>query len=279
MLTFLVLSILLFQLASAFPIDSVQLTKEELAMLQDASVSTQQKQVLATEKLLPGLRIFFNSSANAIQVDVDDVSTTQQFPDTRVDDNCHHKITAEHPVATGKITSDTYLQFGVADISWKGATVFADASVGATLDIDAAVKVWVGEKIFGHCQKIGQKTVGVNVYSTGVNGLGLNFTASNPHVAVSASKSGFDLVFDFHADVIGLVLSWNVDDVTVHNCKIEILGIKIGSYCSLIEKAMMNGLTKLTTDISTVIAPNIQAKLEAALNAAIGSEIRIPIKL
>ncbi len=40
----------------------------------------------------------------------------------------------------------------------------------------------------------------------------------------AASGTGFELVFKFECDAVGLVLTWNVEEVTAHNCKIEILG-------------------------------------------------------
>ena len=79
-----------------------------------------------------------------------------------------------------------------------------------------------------HCSHLGSKTVDVDVHSTGKTGLGLNLTAFNATIRKSPTTGGYELVFDFHADVVVLVLSWNVDDVVAHNCKIKILGI--GAY-------------------------------------------------
>ena len=136
------------------------------------------------------------------------------------------------------------------------------------LDISGDVKVELGKKVFGHCEHIAHKTVGLDVVSHGTVGLGLNFTASDAHVekvwkiirvgmpyfwgvAVhvvashvcrlcfggllahfafmlawlqSVNGTGFDLVFDFECNTVGLVLSWNVQEVTANNCKLKILG-------------------------------------------------------
>ena len=46
--------------------------------------------------------------------------------------------------------------------------------------------------------------------SHGVTGLGVNFTASNARIVKSQNGTGYELVFNFDADAVGLVVSWNV---------------------------------------------------------------------
>lgn len=91
-----------------------------------------------------------------------------------------------------------------------------------------------------HCSHLGSKTVGVDVHSTGKTGLGLNLTAFNATIRKSPTTGGYELVFDFHADVVVLVLSWNVDDVVAHNCKIKILGI--GEYACTQERVTQQSI-------------------------------------
>ena len=149
----------------------------------------------------------------------------------------------------------------------------------ADLNIDSDIKVEIGKKIFGHCAHLGRKTVDVNVRSTGKNGVGINMTASNATLQKDPSGKGYDLVFSFHADVVGLVLSWDVTDVVVNHCKIEILGIKIGSYCGLLEKLIKKGVNTLSEKATKLVSPKLRAKLEKAINTVIGSTVRIPLKL
>ena len=56
----------------------------------------------------------------------------------------------------------------------------------------------------------GSKTVGISVVSHGVTGLGVNFTASNAKIVKAENGTGYDLQFNFDADAVGLVVSWNV---------------------------------------------------------------------
>lgn len=210
---------------------------------------------------------------------VSDVSVSQSIPSQVVDDSCDHKVTAEDPKGTAKLMNDTHLSFGVSNISWKSIGVFADAKVDSKLDIDSDIKVELGKKIVGHCEHLGRKTVGVDVLSHGIVGLGLNFTASNAHVEKSPNSTGYDLVFNFECDSVALVLSWNVEEVKANNCKLKILDVEILSYCGLIEKAIKKGVNTLSQNAVKIVSPAIAKKVEIALNTLIGGVVRIPLKL
>merc|ERR1711879_219145 len=219
----------------------------------------------------------FKKAEYAIAVDQGDVVISATFPDTQVDDDCHHAITAEHPKATGVLKNSSTLQFGVANVSWTGLTIFADAEVDASLDINTDVKVEVGQKVFHHCTHLGRKTVGIDVLSDGHTGIGMRMTASNAHVAVI--NGTLSLIFNFHADVMGKVIHWNVEKVTADNCKIKILSIEILSVCGTIERHVKDGAQKLTDQAEVVDAPKLLKKLEDKINTAIGSVVVIPLKL
>jgi len=224
------------------------------------------------------LQQLFAKAEYAIAVEKGDIIVQASFPDTQVDDDCHHKIKAEHPKATGTLLGSSFLKFGVANVSWHGITVFADAEVDAALDISTDVCVRVGEKIFGHhCSQVARKTVGIDVLSDGKNGVGINMTAYNAHVA--SVNGTWSLVFNFHASVVGKVLSWNVEKVHADNCKIKILGIEIASVCGTIERHVKDKAQTLTQQVTQVTAPKVLKKLESKINTAIGSQVAIPLKI
>eukprot|EP00729_Bicosta_minor_P005770 gene5770-1171_t len=254
---------------STFPISEITLTQQDISLLTNASASQTAKDAAATEAVLPYLRKFFNATTNAIKIDARDANVSWTGPDQVVDGSCDHKVTAEHPKGTGTMLNTSYLQFGINKMNWTSIAVFADADV----------KVELGKHVFGHhCSHLGSKTVGIDVHSTGKTGLGLNMTAFNASVQ-KTSAGGHELVFNFHADVVVLVLSWNVDDVVAHNCKIKILGIDIGSYCGILEKAIRNGVNTLSQRATKVAAPEIAEKLEDAINTKIGSVVTIPLQM
>jgi hypothetical protein len=273
----LVVLTLALALASAFPIKQLDLSKSVFDELNSSTTTAAKKVQLATNALLPHLRVFFNSTAHAIEVDVGDVAVHVTEPDQVIDSSCDHKVTAEHPTGTGTLDKGTKLQFGLSKINWTEATVFIDGQANADLDIKADVKVELGKHIIHGCTHLGHKTVGIDVTSHGVNGLGMNFTASKAHITKTGST--YNLVFDFDVDVVTIVMTWDVTHIDVSHCKIEILGIKIASYCGLIESAIKKGVNNLSKKTSRVTAPKLAAKLASAIQTAIGSTVTIPLKI
>jgi hypothetical protein len=59
-------------------------------------------------------------------------------------------------------------------VGWKNITVFADSLAKVEVTIDSQMTVNTGKKIFGKCEKLAQKTIGVSVPAAGANGLGVN---------------------------------------------------------------------------------------------------------
>eukprot|EP00746_Dinoflagellata_sp_MGD_P007723 gnl/MRDRNA2_/MRDRNA2_115352_c0_seq1.p1 gnl/MRDRNA2_/MRDRNA2_115352_c0~~gnl/MRDRNA2_/MRDRNA2_115352_c0_seq1.p1 ORF type:complete len:291 (+),score=67.97 gnl/MRDRNA2_/MRDRNA2_115352_c0_seq1:61-933(+) len=260
---------------TSFPVTSLSVPQSTFAKLNSTSTGNDG---LATQVLLPALQGVFKDVKYQIEVESGDVVISAQFPDTQVDGDCHHKIEAEHPKAVGTIEKSSFLRFGVSNVSWHGATVFADAELDSKLDINTDVCVRVGEEIFGHhCSQIARKTVGIDVLSDGQTGIGLNLTAYNAHIA--KVNGTWSLVFNFHATVVGTVLHWNVEKVTADNCKIKIIGIEIASVCGTIERHVKDKVQTLTDQVMTVTAPNLLKKLQDKINTKIGDVVVIPLKI
>ena len=120
-----------------------------------------------------------------------------------------------------------------------------------------------------------------NLFSNKLKTSTLFFCVSHNSFFFFSSSLGalFDLVFNFHADVVGMVLSWQVIDVKASKCSIKILGIKIISFCGVIEKALKKGINELSAGALKILVPQLTAKLENAINTKVGSVVRIPIKL
>jgi len=260
---------------TSFPVTSLSISQSTFIKLNSTTTGNDR---LATQTLLPALQSVFKDVKYAIEIETGDIVIPAQFPDTQVDGDCHHKIEAEHPKATGRIKKSSFLRFGVANVSWHGATVFADTELDTQLDICTDVCVRVGENIFGHhCSQIARKTVGIDVLSDGQTGVGLELTASNASIA--KVNGIWSLVFNFHASVVGTVLHWNVDKVTADNCKIKILGIEIASVCGTIESHVKSKVQTLTNQVMTITVPNILKRLEDKVNTKIGDSVVIPLKI
>lgn len=270
------LIVLLFPIGVAgFPVTSLSVTQSTFNKLNSSFTGNDG---LATQTLLPALQGIFKDVKYQIEIEDGDIVISAQFPDTQVDGDCHHKIEAEHPKATGTVEKSSFLRFGVANVSWHGASVFADAELDSKLDINTDVCVRVGREIFGHhCSQIARKTVGIDVLSDGQTGVGITLTASNAHIA--KVNGTWSLMFNFHASVVGTVLHWNVEKVTANNCKIKILGITIASVCGTIESHVKSKVQTLTNQVMTVTAPKLLQKLQDKINTKVGDVVVIPLKI
>lgn len=258
--------------ALGFPVTSLEVTQEQFSQLN----STGLHDSLATSILVPHLSRFFSQAA-AISVEPGDIIIEDHFPDTTIDDDCDHKVEALNGHATGDLKNSSFLTGGVK-ISWKTASVFVDGELDAKLDIGGDVRVRLGKHIFGHhCTQLARKTMGLNVDSDGKNGVSINMTASNAHL--EHLNGTWYLAFNFHADVVGTVLQWNVDKITADGCKIKILGIEIASVCGYVERHVKDKLQSLLNSVERIDAPKILSKLEDRINTAIGSVVRIPLKV
>ena len=270
--------------ASAFPVTEITLSNATFHALQTGPPNPT-KDALASQQVLPGLRNYF-ATKNVLEVKPSDVGTMHAtLPSQVVDGSCSHKVTAESPAITGNLLNSSYFKWGLSNVSWHGATVFAECEVDSTMEVASDIQVKLGKSYklpfshHHHCLKIAQKTVGVDLTTNGKTGLGLNLTASNAHIEKDPSGKGFDLVFNFHADVVGMVLSWDVTNVDASHCKIKILGITILSYCGFIEKMIKNGINTLSEKALRLAVPALKEKLETAINTKIGAVVRIPLKL
>ncbi|CAK9096557.1 unnamed protein product [Durusdinium trenchii] len=259
--------------AFGFPITSLEVTKAQFLQLN----SSGDQDPLATSLLLPELRRFFSSAQAAISVGPGDIIIENRFPDTVIDDNCHHKVEALNGHAKGDVRNTSFLT-GRVKVSWRSVSVFVDAELVATLDIGGDVRVRVGEEIFGHhCTQLARKTMGLNVDSDGKNGVGINMTASNARL--EHLNGTWYLAFNFHADVVGTVLEWNVDKITAHGCKIKILDVEIASVCGYVERHVKDKLQSLLNSVERIDAPKILHKLEEKINTEIGSVVKIPLNI
>merc|ERR1712187_143944 len=112
---------------------------------------------------------------------------------------------------------------------------------------------------------------------TGAVGLGLNATCSQARIERATTGKGFDLVFTFKVDHVGVVLPAWQTSIDASDCKIEFLGIKVGSYCGMVERKARDSIAQAVLKVQTVSAPAISARLEQIIQTKIGSEVRIPL--
>lgn len=257
--------------SSAFPIPYIRVTNEQLTELSDGS------EALTTSLLLPELKRFFTAAENAIIVEPGDIIIPASFPDVELDHSCSHRIQALNGHAVGDVRNTSHLT-GDTKVTWHDYSVFLDAELDASLEISGDVRVRTGVKLFGHCDQIARDTMALDLTTTGVNGVGISLSATRQ--GIERINGTAYLVFDFHADVVGKVVSWNVQDISVqHGCKIKILGITIASVCGYIEDKVRDKVQVLMDVATKVDAPKILQRLEDKINTAVGDTVRIPLKV
>ena len=127
-----------------FPVTEITMTNATFAALQHGPPNPT-KDALASETVLPGLRHYFESK-NVLEVSPTDVGTLHAtLPSEVVDSSCGHKVTAESPTITGNLLNSSYFKWGLTNISWHGATVFAEASVASTMEVASDIQVKLGK--------------------------------------------------------------------------------------------------------------------------------------
>tara|TARA_B110000008_G_C16858856_1_gene519831 strand:+ start:82 stop:648 length:567 start_codon:yes stop_codon:yes gene_type:complete len=127
-----------------FPVTEVTMSNATFAALQNGPPNPT-KDALASETVLPGLRHYFESK-NVLEVSPTDVGTLHAtLPSEVVDSSCGHKVTAESPTITGNLLNSSYFKWGLTNISWHGATVFAEASVASTMEVASDIQVKLGK--------------------------------------------------------------------------------------------------------------------------------------
>ena len=131
----------MFGRCHGFPVSDLIVSNTTFSKLSDPSISQIEKDQLATSSVLPKLRIFFNNTAHAIEIETSDVTIQDSVPDQTVDSDCHHEVTAKNTKIHGTILHDSSLMFGVSKLTWKTANVFVDARLDSQLSVDGDVKV------------------------------------------------------------------------------------------------------------------------------------------
>ena len=98
-------------------------------------------------------------------------------------------------------------------------------------------RVWGGTKIFGKCHKYARKTCSTIGTSEGTNKIVVNLAASN--VLLECIGGFMHLTFNLDVKVYNEVQNAKYSPVTVgpqNNCDLNVLGIKIGSINTMIQK-------------------------------------------
>lgn len=267
----------LVAISSTFPLQSIEVSQAVVDQL-NSTAAGPQRDALASGILLPQMQHLFTQDIYKIEVLPSDFHFQQSQKGMVVKDNCEQHTEVLTPVITnGVVEKGSYLKYGVADVNWKGLTVFADVQLQSQLDINLQLFIKTGVQAFHRCNTLHGQKMGLDLSSDGQTGVGLNFTASNAHLAFVQGQ--LSLVFNFHASVVGTVIQWNVDKVIANGCKISVLGVQIMDVCGKVQDMVRQAANQYEQQATQITVPNLLQRLQDKINTAIGSQVVIPIRL
>jgi len=125
------------------------------------------------------------------------------------------------------------------------------------------------------CAKLVRKTVGFNLVSTGVVKIGINLQVGN--MSFTETEDGMLLSFVPSFDIVGQIVSWDLDQVKASKCVEKLAGIKVVSYCGYLERRAREKIEKSMKKIQTVKLPAVIKKLEKKLQTKIGETVNVMI--
>lgn len=85
------------------------------------------------------------------------------------------------------------------------------------------------------------------------------------------------LKFNLDFGLVGRPHGWIVNNVDASKCQLKIGGLKIVSYCSLVEKLVKKGVQQYLDKWAEFDAPKLVKKLEAKLKKKVGTEMAIEL--
>jgi len=123
------------------------------------------------------------------------------------------------------------------------------------------------------CTRLVRKTVGFNLVSTGVVKLGINLSLGN--VSFTEAEGGMVLSFVPTFDILGQVVSWNLDQLEASKCVERIMGLKLISYCGYLERKARKKVEEGMRKVQHVKIPAVLEKLNKKLKTKIGETVTV----
>merc|ERR1712228_377199 len=127
------------------------------------------------------------------------------------------------------------------------------------------------------CARLVRKTIGFNLRSTGVIKLGIRMNLGD--ITIDETDEGLTLSVTPSFDIIGKILSWNLDEVTASKCVEKIAGLKLISYCGYLERKARKKIEESMQKVQNVKLPAVVQKLERKLQMKVGKTISVKIPL
>merc|ERR1712126_448619 len=127
------------------------------------------------------------------------------------------------------------------------------------------------------CVRLVRKTIGFNLVSTGVVKLGINLSLGD--VSFSEVEGGMLLSFIPKLDILGQVVSWNLNELEASKCVERIAGLKLISYCGYLERKARKKIEEGMKKVQEVKVPALIEKLEKKLKTKMGKAVSVLIPM
>merc|ERR1719376_395543 len=123
------------------------------------------------------------------------------------------------------------------------------------------------------CTRLVRKTVGFNLVRTGGVKLGINLSLGN--VSFTEAEEGMVLSFVPNFDILGQIVSWNLDQLEASKCVERIMGLKLISYCGYLERKARKKVEEGMRKVRDVKIPAVLEKLNKKLKTKIGETVTV----
>jgi len=127
------------------------------------------------------------------------------------------------------------------------------------------------------CVRLVRKTIGFNLVSTGVVKLGINLSLGD--VSFTEVEGGMLLSFIPKLDILGQVVSWNLNELEASKCVERIAGLKLISYCGYLERKARKKIEEGMKKVQEVKVPALIEKLEKKLKTKMGKAVSVLIPM
>ena len=149
------------------------------------------------------------------------------------------------------------------------------------VSVSASIRTWFGTKLwFGKCKNVGRKTCATQASAQGVNKILVSLTASSISTATIAGQEYLQFVLDVSVlDETDPATYSTLSAPKGSGCNLDILGIKIGSINTIVQKYANSYLQSETSKINELRGPVLVSKLESVLKARLGSTVSLPVNV
>jgi len=227
------------------------------------------------------LRAYMTKNRIKTVIESGDVKLVERLPNQRMDtgNKCRPADVLRATVTAQMVNPKNELDSLSVDFDQALNMTFMTGEVPHKVTFKADVCVRLGAKIFGTCVRYGSKTCGTSSESKGVNTISVILSASEVQTFELQGQHYLEFILD--VQVADKVKSETYAPMSVpyEKCDLRVLGIKVGSVHSQIQRGANNFLIQNNGKINELRGKRLIKKLEDVLKAKLRDTVRIPVSI